>query len=119
MKQKKTGRTNAATAARAPKPSTHDDYLAALPAAQRAALETIRRTIRSAAPEAEECIRYRIPAFRLDGKRLVFYGAAANHCALYAVSNSVLEAFRDEVKGYDTSGKGTLRFPAHPPKLTK
>ena len=79
---------------------------------KRAALETLRKTIKSVAPQAEECISYNLPAFRLNGKLLVAYGAAANHCAFYP--GSVLEAIKDELKDYDTS-KGTIRFPADKP----
>jgi uncharacterized protein YdhG (YjbR/CyaY superfamily) len=86
-------------------PRTIDDYLAALSEDKRAALEKLRRTIRAAAPRAEECISYRIPAFRLDGKGLVWFGAAANHCAIYGVV-----AEEGELEGCDTSGKGTIRF---------
>ncbi|MCI0538878.1 MAG: hypothetical protein L0Z50_27035, partial [Verrucomicrobiales bacterium] len=62
------------------KPKTIDEYLAALNADQRAALKKLRKTIRAAAPKAEECISYQLPAFRLNGM-LVAFGATANHCA--------------------------------------
>ena len=68
--------------------------------------------IKVAAPKAEECISYQLPAFRLNGKLLVAYGAAANHCAFYP--GSVLEAIKSELKDYDTSN-GTIRFPASRP----
>jgi uncharacterized protein YdhG (YjbR/CyaY superfamily) len=97
---------------RSQKPKTIDEYLAALSADKRAALEILRKTIKAAAPEAEECISYNLPAFRLNGKFLVAYGAAANHCAFYP--GSVMEALKDELKNYDTS-KGTIRFPADKP----
>jgi uncharacterized protein YdhG (YjbR/CyaY superfamily) len=93
--------------------TTHDEYLAALSVDQRRALEKLRKDIQLAAPKAEECIRYGIPGFRLNGKLLVSYGAAAKHCAFYP--GSTLQAFTKETKGYDTSGKGTLRFPADEP----
>ena len=86
---------------------TVDEYLAALSSDKRAALETLRKTIRATAPGAEECISYQLPAFRLDGKMLVWFGAAANHCAFYP--GAVVEAHKDELEGYDTS-KGTIRF---------
>ena len=99
-----------------PKPKTTaktvDAYLAALSDDQRAALERLRKTIRAAAPEAEECISYQVPAFRLDGKLLVAFGAAANHCAFYP--GTVVEAHKDELKDYETS-KGTIRFQADNP----
>jgi uncharacterized protein YdhG (YjbR/CyaY superfamily) len=95
-------------------PQTIDDYLAALTADKRAALQKLRKTIKAAAPKAEECISYRLPAFRLNGKPLVAFGAAANHCAFYPMSSSAVEAHKAELKNYSTS-KGTIRFqPAHP-----
>jgi uncharacterized protein YdhG (YjbR/CyaY superfamily) len=87
--------------------ATIDEYLSPLPPGTRAALQWLRRHIKAAAPGAEECISYGIPAFRLDGKLLVHFGAAARHCAFYP--GAVIESFRDELKGYDTS-KGTIRF---------
>jgi uncharacterized protein YdhG (YjbR/CyaY superfamily) len=90
------------------KPRTIDEYLAALSADTRAALENLRKTIRAAAPEAEECISYQLPAFRLNGM-LVGFGARPKHCALYLMSASTIEAHKDELKNYDTS-KGTIRF---------
>jgi uncharacterized protein YdhG (YjbR/CyaY superfamily) len=86
---------------------TVDEYLAPLPPEKRAALQRLRRHIKAAAPGAEECISYGIPAFRLDGKLLVHFGAAAKHCAFYP--GAVVESNRDELKHYDTS-KGTVRF---------
>lgn len=47
---------------------SHDEYLAALRDDKRRALETLRKDIKTAAPEAEECISYGIPGFRLKGK---------------------------------------------------
>lgn len=86
---------------------TVDDYLAALSDDKRAALERLRKNIRAAVPRAEECISYRLPAFRLDGKVLVWFGAATNHCAFYP--GAVLEAHKAELKDYETR-KGTIRF---------
>src|SRR5438128_12424363 len=97
----------------AAKPKTIDEYLAALSEDKRAALEKLRKTIRAAAPEAEECISYQIPAFRLDGM-LVGFGATAKHCAFYLMSSTTVETHKDELKGYDTS-KGTIRFQADEP----
>ena len=94
------------------KPKTHDDYLARVSSDKRAALQKLRRTIKAAAPKAEECISYQVPAFRLNGKFLVAYAAAANHCAFYP--GSVLTDLKRELRNYSTS-KGTLRFPADKP----
>jgi uncharacterized protein YdhG (YjbR/CyaY superfamily) len=95
------------------KPQTIDEYLAPLSDDKRAALEKLRRAVKSAAPEAEECISYQIPAFRLGGRLLVAFGAAANHCAFYPGALPV-KAHEDELKAYDTS-KGTIRFQADSP----
>ena len=93
-------------------PKTFDGYLAALNPRQRAALERLRKAIRSAAPKAEECISYGVPAFRLNGRFLVALGAAANHCSFYP--GSALRALKVDLKGYDTR-RGTIRFqPDHP-----
>ena len=88
-----------------------DSHLAALPEDKRRALERLRRAIHAAAPGAEECISYQLPAFRLDGKMLVAFGASAKHCAFYAMSGTTVEAHKRELKNYDTS-KGTVRFQA-------
>jgi uncharacterized protein YdhG (YjbR/CyaY superfamily) len=86
-----------------------DDYLAALPDDQRGTLERLRKAIRTAAPRAEECISYQLPAFRLDGQLLVAFGATAKHCGFYPMSGTAVAAHGDELKGYSTS-KGTIRF---------
>jgi len=95
------------------KPETIDQYLAPLSDEMRAALESLRRAIRSAAPDAEECIAYDIPGFRLGGRLLVSFGAAKNHCAFYPGAHPV-EAHRDALEACDAS-KGTVRFPAKSP----
>jgi uncharacterized protein YdhG (YjbR/CyaY superfamily) len=92
------------------KPQTVDEYLAALSSEKRAALEKLRRAIKSAAPKAEECISYQLPSFRIGGRLLVSFGAWASHCAFYPGAHPV-EAHKDELKAYDTS-KGTIRFQA-------
>ena len=94
-----------------PAPKTVDDYLGALPEDQRAALEKLRETIKAAAPEAAESISYGIPSFKYKGRPLIHIGAAKHHCAIYGL---VPDAFKDELKQYDTS-KGTIRFPADKP----
>jgi uncharacterized protein YdhG (YjbR/CyaY superfamily) len=95
------------------KPTTIDEYLASLTGGKRAALEKLRRAIRSAAPDAEECISYQVPAFRLDGRFLLAFGAAADHCAFYPGAHPV-QAHAAALRTYDTS-KGTIRFPPDRP----
>lgn len=96
-----------------PRARTIDEYLAALTEDKRAALEKLRKTIKAAAPRAEECISYQLPAFRQNGM-LVAFGATPNHCAFYLMSSSTVEAHQEELKNYETS-KGTIRFPADKP----
>lgn len=90
------------------KPRTIDEYPSLLSAEKRAALRKLRRTIRAAAPGAEECISYQMPAFRLGGRMLVFFGAAANHCSFYPGSYPI-EVHKDDLEPYKIS-KGTIRF---------
>lgn len=94
------------------KPKTIDEYLALQSEENRAALAKLRKSIHSIVPNAEECISYGIPAFRLDGKVFLHIGAAANHFAVYGMAE---KDFADELADYDTSGKGTIRFPPDRP----
>jgi uncharacterized protein YdhG (YjbR/CyaY superfamily) len=92
---------------------TIDEYLVCVSEDKRAALEKLRKAIRAAAPRAEECISYQVPAFRLAGRLLVAFGAAANHCAFYPGAYP-LQVHREELRAYET-GKGTIRFQADKP----
>ncbi len=96
------------------KPQTIDEYLALVSEDKRAVLEKLRQTIKTIAPKAEEYFYYQLPAFCLDGKRLVAFGAATNHCSMYPLSAAVVKALQDDLKNYDTS-PGTIRFPADKP----
>ena len=113
MKQANSGdRGSAAKGNAAPKDV--DEYLAGVPEPARSTLNRIRAAIKSAVPpEATEAISYRMPTFRYKGPLLGF-AAFANHCGLYPMSPSVIEAFQDELKGFHTS-KGTIRFPVDKP----
>lgn len=98
-------------ATNAPSSADVDAYLATLPDDLKIALERLRRTIRAAAPGAEETISYRLPTFKYLHRPLVAIGAGRNlnHCALYVLSSTFLDPYRDELSGYDTS-TGTIRF---------
>jgi uncharacterized protein YdhG (YjbR/CyaY superfamily) len=85
-----------------------------LPHDKRSALQTLREAIQAAAPGAEECISYQLPAFRLDGKVLVLFGATAKHCSFFPGSGTAVDAHKDDLAGYTTS-KGTIRFDADNP----
>src|SRR5260370_35278631 len=100
------------------KPKTIDEYIAGLSADQRIVLEELRKTIRAVAPNVEECVSYGIPAFRLNGRALVFFGAWANHCSFYPGSSTTLKKFRNDLKGFQIT-KGTIRFsPDNPLPIT-
>jgi uncharacterized protein YdhG (YjbR/CyaY superfamily) len=88
-----------------------DAYLASVPPDAQAALQKLRQTVAAAAPGAEEGFSYGLPAFRLDGRPLVCYGASKGHCSFYPMSPAVITAHAADLKGFDTS-KGTIRFAA-------
>ena len=88
-------------------PKTHDEYLAGVPSDMRAALQALRETIRSAAPDADEVISYRMPAFRHHGI-LVYYAAFRDHCSLF-VGGEARGKFAAELKPFP-GGKGTVQF---------
>jgi len=90
------------------KPTTIDEYLAPLSDDKRAALEKLRRAIKAAAPKVTECISYQVPTFRLNGRMLVSFGAAAKHCSFYPGAFPIA-AHKNALKNYATS-KGTIRF---------
>jgi uncharacterized protein YdhG (YjbR/CyaY superfamily) len=96
------------------RPTNTAEYLAGVSADKRAALQRLRKAIKAAVPRAEECIAYGLPAFRLDGRLLVAFGAAARHCALYPMSAATVREFEVELADYDTS-PGTIRFTADEP----
>jgi uncharacterized protein YdhG (YjbR/CyaY superfamily) len=96
-------------------PTTVEDYLRTLPADRRARIETLRRTIRAASPQAVETMAYGMPAFRSHGGQfLVSYAAYKRHDSLFPASGAVVEALGDELTPY-LAGKGTIQFKADQP----
>ncbi len=90
-----------------------DGYLAALPEEVRAALEKLRKIIKTATPRTTEVISYRIPVFKYQGRPLVGFGAAKKHCSFFTMSSSMIPKLARmraaELKGYDVSG-ATIHF---------
>ena len=95
----------------ATKTQTIDEYLAGLSAENRAALQKVRRAVHAAAPGAEECISYGMPAFRLNGKLIAGFKAAANHCSFHPMSGETIATLKADLAGYETS-KGMIEFSA-------
>lgn len=91
-----------------------DAYLASVPEPQRTTLGTLRATLRSVLPTAEEGMAYGAPAFRVEGKAVAGFAAYERHCSYLPMSGSVLTTLADEVAGYETS-KGALKFPVDAP----
>jgi uncharacterized protein YdhG (YjbR/CyaY superfamily) len=92
-----------------PKPTTIDEYLATLSGETRAALETLRKKIRSIVPEAEECISYRIPAFRLGGEVVAGFCARADGCSYFPFSGRTFRTLAKEIARYEHT-KSSLHF---------
>jgi uncharacterized protein YdhG (YjbR/CyaY superfamily) len=91
-----------------------DDYIDAQPIAVRRALERVRSTIRKAIPKAEEVISYQIPAYKLEGERVIFFAGWKEHYAIYPGSGRLVDELKDELAPYELS-KGTIRFPLSEP----
>src|ERR1017187_9762951 len=95
-------------------PKDIDEYLAGVPEPARTTLSKVRAAIRAAVPpEATEAITYRMPTFKYKGSLLAF-AAFKNHCSLFPMSLAVIAAFKNELKGFETS-KGTTRSPLDKP----
>jgi uncharacterized protein YdhG (YjbR/CyaY superfamily) len=95
-------------------PNSVDEYLALVPDDARAALEKLRKTIKTAAPDTTETISYQMPTFKYRGRALVGFAAFKNHCSLFPYSAKVMDLCKAELESYETS-KGTIRFPFERP----
>jgi len=98
-----------------------DEYLATLDEPKRATLTTLRDTIVAIVPDAEQCISYGMPAFRLRGKTIAGFAAFKSHLSYLPHSGSVMPRLAKETEGY-TKTKGSLHFAVDQPlpkKLVK
>ena len=86
-----------------------DDYLAGLAPDRRAALQKLRRTIRSVVKNVEECISYSMPAFRHDGQVVAGFMATSKGCSYYPFSGQTLSSLEEEIAAYSHT-KSALHF---------
>lgn len=91
-----------------------DAYLATLPADQREALQRLRVQIARLLPRAEEAISYGMPAFKLEGRAVVWFAGWKDHCSVYPLTDSFLAANADALKPYGRT-KGSLHFTSDTP----
>ncbi len=106
------------TRKRAARPSgkskTIDEYLAKVRGEQRRALDELRSVLRSLLPEAEECISYGMPAFRLEGRIVAGFAATSKGGSYYPFSGSTLASLASEIEGF-SSTKSALHFTPQAP----
>ena len=98
-----------------------DEYLGTLDEPKRATLAQLRDTIVAIVPDAEQCISYGMPAFKLRGKTIAGFAAFKSHLSYVPHSGSVIPRLAKETEGY-TKTKGSLHFPFNKPlprKLVK
>jgi len=91
-----------------------DEYIANVDEPKRSTLSELRRTIVQIIPDAEQCISYGMPAFRLNGKVVAGFAAFKNHLSYLPHSGSVLSELQDDLAWYSMSA-GALRFPVDEP----
>jgi uncharacterized protein YdhG (YjbR/CyaY superfamily) len=90
-----------------------DLYIAGFPKDVQKKLKKIRSVIRKVVPKAEEDISYGMPVYKLNGKRLVYFGGFSNHIGFYALPSTHI-AFADALSAYK-HGKGSVQFPHDQP----
>ena len=95
-------------------PQSVDEYIASQPESARKALGQVRGAIRKALPNAEEWISYKMPAYRVNGKWIVYFAGWKRHYSLYPVGRRAVDKFRDQLAAYSVE-KATARFPLSEP----
>ncbi len=107
-------RKTASSTGKSGAPQSVDEYLAGVPEPARTTLNRIRAVIQSVVPkETTEVISYGMPGFRYKGA-LVWFAAFSKHCSFFPGNASLIETYKDELKGYEIA-KGTIRFPVDKP----
>jgi uncharacterized protein YdhG (YjbR/CyaY superfamily) len=96
-------------------PESVTAYIAAQPRAVQAVLRRVRSVLRKALPGAREVISYGIPAYQLQGLRVLYFAGWRKHYSIYPVTTRLIAAFGDALAPYEYNGKGTLRLPLDEP----
>lgn len=91
-----------------------DSYLAGVGEPKRSTLQQLRQCVLEVIPDAEECISYGLPAFKVQGKAVAGFGAFKNHLSYLPHSGSVLPALAADLAGFKGT-KGSLHFPVDQP----
>jgi len=86
-----------------------DEYLAGASPKSRVLLQKLRKTIHALVPEVEECISYRLPAFRYQGRIVAGFSATSTGCSYYPFSGTTLKTLADDIQGYSQT-KSALHF---------
>ncbi len=86
-----------------------DEYLAGVSPSSRTLLQKLRRTIHTLVAEVEECISYRMPAFRYQGRIIAGFQATSTGCSYYPFSGTTLKTLAGDVEGYHKT-KSALHF---------
>ncbi len=100
-----------------PKPESIEAYITTFPSDVQIILQEVRATIMTSAPDAQECISYGMPAYKMNGKPLVYFAGYKNHVGFYATPTGH-EAFQKELSIYK-QGKGSVQFPIDKPMPIK
>jgi len=92
---------------------TVDEYIRTFQPTVQEILQKMRRTVKEAAPDAEEGITYNMPGFKINGKPLVYFAAFKSHIGFYPIPSGI-EAFKEELSHYK-QGRGSVQFPLDKP----
>jgi uncharacterized protein YdhG (YjbR/CyaY superfamily) len=90
-------------------------YVAGFPPPVRAVLARVRSAIRKALPQAEEAISYGIPAYKQNGRPVIYFAGWNRHYSIYPANARLVAAFAKELSPYEVNNKGTIRFPLSEP----
>lgn len=91
------------------------EYIAVQPPGARSALRKVRAALRKALPTAEEVISYQIPAYKLNGRIVIYFAGWKGHYSIYPAQRRLVAAFKERLAPYEVNNKGTIRFPLSAP----